>query len=59
MTPNSSDRALLASDAGVVTSPPDTRDPFAALDDLMAVIDALCPHWPARSAVAGPGLFKL
>jgi hypothetical protein len=25
-----------------------TRDPFAALDDLMTVIEALCPTWPLR-----------
>lgn len=59
MTPSSSDRPLLASDAGVVTPPTDTRDPFTALDDLMAVIDALCPQWPARSTAAGPGSFRL
>ena len=23
-------------------------DPFAVLDDLMAVIEALCPVWPER-----------
>ena len=59
MTPNSSDPPVLASDAGVVTPPADTRDPFAALDDLMAVVEAFCPRWPARSAVAGRGLFRL
>lgn len=24
------------------------RDPYAALDDLMCVIEALCPVWPPR-----------
>ena len=59
MAPSTSDRPLLASEAGVLTSPPDTRDPFAALDDLMAVIDVFCPRWPARSTVIGPGSFRL
>ena len=59
MTPNSSDRSLLASDAGVVTPPAEARDPFAVLDDLMLVIEALCPRWPARSTFAGSGSFRL
>jgi hypothetical protein len=59
MTPNNSDQPLLASDAGVPASPPDTRDPFAALDDLMAVVDALCPRWPTRRTATGPGSFRL
>ena len=56
VTPNSSDGPLLADDAGV---PTDTRHPFAALEDLMAVVDALCPRWPARSTTAGPGSYTL
>lgn len=24
------------------------RDPFEALDDLMVVVEALCPVWPLR-----------
>ncbi len=28
--------------------PFDARCPYAQLDDLMAVIEALCPVWPAR-----------
>lgn len=59
MTPNSPDQPPLAHNAGVSTAPRDTRDPFAALDDLMVVVDALCPRWPARSTAAGPGLFRL
>ena len=59
MTPASSDPPLLASEAGVVTVPPAIRDPFAALDDLMAVIDGLCPSWPARRRDMEPGSFRL
>lgn len=28
-------------------------DPFRALDDLMIVIEALCPEWPAREPFTG------
>ena len=27
---------------------PRPADPFLALDDLMVVLEALCPRWPAR-----------
>jgi len=59
MIPNSPDRPLLASNAGVVPAPQKDPDPFAALDDLMAVIDTFCPRWPARPPVTGPGTFRL
>jgi hypothetical protein len=59
MTPNSVPPPLLSRDAGVVASPPDSRDPFAALDDLMLVIEALCPRWPPRHTVIGRGSFRL
>jgi hypothetical protein len=29
------------------------RDPFAALDDLMTVVEALCPKWPDRDITRG------
>jgi hypothetical protein len=53
------DRPRLALDPEVATAPPESRDPFEALDELMAVIDALCPRWPDRDPVTGPGSFKL
>ena len=59
MTLVSSDLPLLAGEAGVVNAPLVMRDPFAALDDLMAVIDGLCPSWPARRRDIGPGSFRL
>ena len=38
-----------AADGGITHVPEDTgRDPFEALDDLMTVIEALCPVWPNR-----------
>jgi hypothetical protein len=30
------------------TTPGRPADPFQALDDLMVVLEALCPRWPAR-----------
>lgn len=38
----------LAANGGAAPSPPSRRDPFAAMDDLMAVMEALCPSWPPR-----------
>ncbi len=38
----------IAGDGGVhvpVTAP---EDPYRTLDDLMAVVEALCPKWPTR-----------
>ena len=58
---SSSDVALhpLSSDGGVNSPPPDTRDPFEALDDLMQVVEALCPTWPDRELFADTESFKL
>jgi hypothetical protein len=36
-----------------------TRDPFEALDDLMTVIDALCPVWPEREIFSSTSRFLL
>lgn len=34
-------------------------DPYAALDDLMAAVEALCPVWPAREPFADGGAMRL
>ena len=31
------------------------REPYEALDDLMSVIEALCPRWPSREISSGIG----
>jgi hypothetical protein len=49
---------LLAGDGGVSIEQPDARDPFEVLDDLMAVVELLCPTWPARE-VGMRGRFRL
>lgn len=48
----------LAVEGGVTIALPETRDPFEVLDDLMAVVEALCPTWPQRDSTT-PGPFKL
>jgi len=39
---------LFFADAGIRAPDAAGHDPFATLDDLMTVIDALCPRWPPR-----------
>lgn len=39
---------LLVADGGTPAGTPRAGDPFEALDDLMAVVEALCPAWPPR-----------
>jgi hypothetical protein len=53
------DRYLLASDGGTGESPVDSRDPFEALDDLMQVVESLCPTYPERDTFPARGIFKL
>jgi len=35
------------------------RDAFEILDDLMAVVEALCPVWPQRRTFSDSDQFKL
>ncbi|MEA3159814.1 MAG: hypothetical protein QOD95_1362 [Gammaproteobacteria bacterium] len=50
--------APLAVEGGVTIALPETRDPFEVLDDLMTVVEALCPTWPPQDSIT-PGPFKL
>jgi hypothetical protein len=58
---SSSSTALhpLSSDRGDALLPAYTRDPFEVLDDLMQVIEALCPTWPERELFPITAAFKL
>lgn len=53
-SPNSADSeqapqpTVLVADGGVQMPRNPSPDPFAALDDLMVVVEALCPRWPER-----------
>jgi hypothetical protein len=39
-----------AAEGGLGASVRREEDPYRALDDLMAVVEALCPVWPPRDA---------
>ena len=49
---------VLFADGGLQTVVSSDRDPFEALDDLMMVVEQLCPEWPPRPTFEGmpPGL---
>jgi hypothetical protein len=49
----------LASEGGISESPADSRGPFEVLDDLMQVIEALCPTYPERDTFTDSAAFKL
>lgn len=50
---------LLVGGCTAPAPPTDSRDPFEALDDLLSVIDQLCPVWPPRDTFAMSGPFVL
>jgi len=58
---SSSDVALhpLSSTGGVSSPTADSRNPFEVLDDLMQVVEALCPTWPPRELFPDTAAFKL
>lgn len=39
---------LLVADGGAPAVSTGCRDPYEALDDLMMLVEALCPSWPPR-----------
>jgi hypothetical protein len=43
-----SDNQPLLGEGGLSKPVPAAADPFMALDDLMQVVEALCPKWPER-----------
>ena len=43
--------APLAAEGGVELPQPVLQDPYLALDDLMAVVEVLCPVWPERDVL--------
>jgi len=49
----------LAGEGGITTSPVSKRDPYEALDDLMVVVEALCPRWPSRDTFKADDLWLL
>jgi len=49
----------LAGEGGIRTSLASDRDPYEVLDDLMIVVEALCPRWPPRDTFKTEGLWLL
>jgi hypothetical protein len=48
-----------AADGGIQVPPDSPADPFQALDDLMAAVEALCPTWPQRATFLNLGPWLL
>ena len=51
--------APLAAESGVPGSLESTRDPYEVLDDLMAIVEALCPVWPEQPTFGDSNRFLL
>lgn len=51
--------APFASEGGISVPPEEPADPFAALDELMVVVEALCPEWPPRPTFVNGGKMLL
>lgn len=50
----------LVQDAGVPWNSGQTStDPFVALDDLMCVVEELCPRWPERPTFQASRVFLI
>lgn len=49
----------LANSAGIITPAAPEEDPYRALDELMVVIEALCPEWPERGTFVDSGKMLL
>jgi len=51
--------ALIAGSGGPAIDVIDTRDPYEILDDLMCVVEELCPEWPDRPGFSTSGTWLL
>jgi len=57
-SPNSTDQPF-ANGGGIDVAVPSDDDPYRALDELMAVVEALCPQWPERGVFVDSGKMLL
>lgn len=48
-----------ASDGGIKAPVVPDEDPYRTLDDLMVVVEALCPTWPERGIFVESGKMLL
>jgi len=51
--------APFAASAGIQSPVAIDGDPYAALDELMVVVEALCPEWPPRPTFVDGGRMLL
>jgi hypothetical protein len=51
--------APFAAEGGIDSPVEVTGDPYAALDELMAVVEAICPEWPQRETFRDGGKMLL
>ena len=57
---NNSSEPPFAAEGGIETSHvAEEIDPYRALDELMVVIEALCPSWPPREVFTTSGQMLL
>ena len=48
-----------AAEGGLEGRLPEATDPFQRLDELMAVIEALCTTWPERQPFTAKGQWRM
>jgi hypothetical protein len=56
---NAGSEAPIAAGGGVTVPIFAKREPYEALDDLMCVVESLCPRWPPRGIFRDAGKFRL
>ncbi len=49
----------LAAEGGVSVAPAGNGEPYKTLDELMVVVEALCPKWPPRNTFEAGGSWLL
>ena len=58
MAAESGDQPLVT-EGGLQEDISSNRDPFEILNDLMLVVEALCPVWPERETFEGQHQFRI
>ena len=56
---STSSQQSIADAGGIVVTEQSERDPCEVLDELMVVVEALCPTWPSRDVFSSTGLWLL
>jgi hypothetical protein len=58
-SPNRAESAGITDKNFPVVRAPSPDDPYRQLDELLALVDQLCPRWPERPLPADRGIYKL